>query len=131
MGVRSAARSPLAAPTPGRELLAMWTGVLAPPLVFLAHLEIAYILVPLACDTGTLLMVHATMVVAIVLAGGAGAVALRALRRHGRAWPDESGGVVSRDRFLAALGALASGFVIIALIAQWLPLFFLSPCRGP
>ena len=130
MGVRSAASPDVAAPTSGGELLAMWTGVVAPPLIFLAHLELAYILVPLACDHGSLLVAHATMSVAIALSVAAGLLALRPLRRHGRAWPDESASLLSRDRFLGVLGGLVSALVVIALIAQWLPMFFLSPCRG-
>ena len=129
MGVRAAGVNRVAGATPGRELLAMWTGVLAPPLIFLMHLELAYILVPLACETGTL-MAHATMAVAIALVLAAGLLALRPIRDHGRRWPDESASLLSRDRFLAVLGALISVFVALALVAQWLPMFFLSPCRG-
>ena len=130
MGVRAARTERIAGPTPGRELLAMWTGVLAPPLIFLVHLELAYILVPLACETGTLVMAHATMAVAIALVLAAGILALRPIRAHGRRWPDESASLLSRDRFLAILGAFISVFVALALVAQWLPMFFLSPCRG-
>jgi len=130
MGVRSPAPATGVARTAGRELLAMWTGVLGPPLIFLAHLEVAYMMVPVACDAGTLLMAHATMVIAVGLAVAAGMLAMRPVRRHGGEWPDDSASLLGRDRFLGVLGGLVSAFVVIALIAQWLPMFFLSPCRG-
>ncbi len=113
----------------GRELLIAWTGVLGAPLIFLVHLEIAYLLVPLACDGGTPLIVHVAAVAAIALAAGAGLLALGAWHRNGREWPDASASAAARDRFLGVLGGLLSALVVVALIAQWIPTFFISPCR--
>ena len=115
--------------TPGRELLAIWTGVLGAPLVFLAHLKIGYMLVPVDCRLETKLFAHVASVVAIVLAVAAGLLAVRIWRHDGEQWPDTSASIVSRDRFLGAMGAMLAALIVLTLIAQWIPVFFIEPCR--
>ena len=115
--------------TPGRELLALWTGVLGAPLVFLLHLQLAYMLVPVDCRLESRLLAHGASILGILLAAGSGILALRAWRRDGRDWPDSSASILSRDRFLAALGALISALVLLTLVAQWIPVFFIAPCQ--
>ena len=119
----------LPSPRPARELAALWGGVLGPPLLWLTHLLVGYIIVPLACRHDASLIVHGVTATAIVLGAALGLLALGNWRRAGREWPDSSGSVVSQDRFLAAVGVLVSGLIIAALVAQWLPTFFLDPCR--
>ena len=112
-----------------RALLAMWTGVLGAPLIFLIHLQVGYMLVPLDCTRESRLLAHIASVAGIILATGAGLMAVRTWRRRGDRWPDASASTVSRDRFLGAIGALLSGLSVLTLIAQWIPVFFISPCR--
>lgn len=53
--------------------------------VWFAHLLVSYLLVPVACDWGTALPLHATTVVAAVVALGGSAIAVRAAQgEHGR-----------------------------------------------
>ena len=115
--------------TPGRELLAIWTGVVGAPLVFLAHLQIAYMLVPVDCRLETRLFAHSAAVVAIVLAAAAGLLGVRTWRNRGEQWPDTSASIVSRDRFLGAVGTMLAALILVALVAQWIPVFFIGPCR--
>jgi hypothetical protein len=113
----------------GRQLLALWFGVLGPPVLWLIHLQVNYITVPLACRRDAPVIVHGVTVAAIMMVAATGLLALRNWRHAGREWPDSSAGIVSQDRFLAAVGLLCSALIIMALVAQWLPTFFLDPCR--
>lgn len=117
------------AATRGRELLTIWTGVLGAPLVFLVHLQVGYMLVPLDCDLETRLWAHVASALGILLAAGAGLLALRTWRRRGDRWPDTSASLVSRDRFLGVVGCLLAALSVLTLIAQWIPVFFIGPCR--
>lgn len=117
------------APTRRRELLAIWAGVLGPGLIFLIHLQVGYMLVPVDCERDTRLLAHAASVVGILLAAGLGLLALRTWRQRGERWPDASASIVSRDRFLGAVGCLLAGLTILTLVAQWIPVFFIDPCR--
>jgi hypothetical protein len=116
-------------PRPDRALFALWAGVLGPPLVWLVHLEANYLMVPLACRHDNMLIVHGITVAAIVATALTGLVALQSWRRAGGEWPDSSGSAVTQERFLASVGLLLMALVVVALAAQWLPSFFLDPCR--
>lgn len=107
----------------------LWTGVVGPPLVFLFHLQAAYALAPLACRQGTTLSLHLASLVAIALSLGLGMLSVVEWRRSGPAWPDSSAGLATRDRFLGAVGVLGTCLVVITLIAQWIPVFVIDPCR--
>ena len=118
------------AATRGRELAAIWTGVLGAPMIFIVHLQVGYMLVPVDCDLGTRLLAHVASAVGILLAAGAGLLALRTWRRRGDEWPDASASLVSRDRFLGVVGCLLAVLTIATLVAQWIPVFFIGPCQG-
>ena len=117
------------APTRGRALLAIWTGVLGAPFIFLVRLQVGYMLVPIDCDLGTRMLTHAASAIGILLAAGTGLLALRTWRHRGDQWPDTSASLVSRDRFLGAVGVLLAALTLLALVAQWIPAFFIHPCR--
>ena len=56
-------------------------------------------------------------------------LALTDWRAAGAGWPDESNTAPTRDRFLGLLGMIFSGYLSLIAIAQWLPVFLLSPCQ--
>ena len=122
---------PASAPHPRqiRDALSLWSGVLGPPLLWLVHLQVGYMVVPLACHQHQPLIVHGVTVTAIVLVLGLSMLNVVHWRRSGREWPDSSASVISQDRFLAVTGLAISALIIAALIAQWMPSFFLDPCR--
>ena len=115
-------------PIAGRNLSTVWSGIVAAPLVFLIHLQVGYALVPVACRTQSGLLTHGPTALAVLLAGGLAGLSFRSWRRHGSEWPDSSAGVPTRNRFLGALGVMVSALVIVALLAQWLPVWFVDPC---
>ena len=108
--------------------LALWTSVLSGPVVFLLNLEICYVMVDWACNTGqewALHVVHLVSLAAVV----AGTLLGAALwRRVGRSWPDPDGGADSRSRLLAALGTLGGVAFAVSIVAQWIPVVAAGAC---
>lgn len=105
----------------------LWAGVLVGPTAMLMQLEINYALVPWACGTGHTWPLHVVSLVALVVTVVAGMLAYRI---WGRLSTDEdSGGALARSRFMAAVGVLISLLMALVIVAQWLPVFFHSPCE--
>lgn len=108
--------------------ISLWTGVLAAPAAFLLNLGVSYLLVTLGCETATPWL-HLSSLVAFLLAAGGGSLAWRDWRRSGREWPGDGGSVLARSRFLAVLGLMTSALFTLLVLAQWLAVPFLGPCR--
>ena len=108
---------------------ALWAGLLLAPAAFLLNLEVAYALVPTACSTGTELLMHIVHLVCLFLAAAGALTAWRSWRLTGEIWPGEAGGRLSRSRFMAGVGLLLSLFIVMVIVAQWIPSFVLSPCQ--
>src|SRR3954467_6917790 len=106
-----------------REIRALWAGLLLAPTAFLLNLEVAYALVPTACSSQNRLLVHLVHLVCILIAATGGVVALRSGRSCGQAWPGGEGGRVGRSRFMAGVGLLLSWFIVLVILAQWIPSF--------
>ena len=110
--------------------LALWTGVLTGPTVFLLLLEVNYaVSTQYACPSGVWWPMHAIDVVALVITALALLLSWRNWVASGREWPVADGGSVERARFLSALGVLVSGGFILVTIAQWIPVMILGPCQ--
>jgi len=112
-----------------RELRALWAGLLLAPAAFLLNLEVAYALVSTACSTGTRLLVHVVHLVCLLLAVAGALIAWRSWRSTGETWPGGAGGKLSRSRFMAGVGLLLSLFIVMVIVAQWIPSFVLNPCQ--
>lgn len=110
--------------------LALWTGVLGGPVAWAIQFQIGYTLCRFSCTREHLAAVHHALTLATLIA--AVACTLLALREWRRSGPPGShgdeGGALGRSRFLAALGVLSSGLFSIVIVAEWVPMFFLSPC---
>jgi hypothetical protein len=111
------------------ELRALWTGLLLAPAAFLINLEVAYALVPTACASSTKLLVHVVHAVCLALAVVGMLTAWRRWQLTGETWPGGAGGRLSRSRFMSGLGLLLSLFIVMVIVAQWIPSFVLSPCQ--
>ena len=111
------------------ELRALWSGLLLAPAAFLLNLEVAYALVPTACSTGARLLVHSVHLACLFLAAAGALIAWRSWRQTGETWPGGAGGRLSRSRFMAGVGLLLSLFIVMVILAQWIPSFVLSPCQ--
>lgn len=122
-------------PEPGRVEnapvgnLALWTGVLTGPVVFLILLETNYVLNDWACDVGHWWPMHVAAAVATAITAAALLLAWRNWVASGRGWPEDDAGSIARSRFLGALGVLASGGFVLVMIAQWIPVMLLGPCQ--
>jgi hypothetical protein len=112
-----------------KELRALWTGLLLAPAAFLLNLEVAYALVPTACADGSRLLVHVVHAVCLLLAAVGALTAWRMWRATGETWPGGAGGRLSRSRFMSGVGLLLSLFILMVIVAQWIPSFVLSPCQ--
>jgi hypothetical protein len=108
---------------------ALWFGLFAGPAAFLLNLQISYMLAPQSCRAGSTVALHVTNVACLALAVAGGLIAWRSWRRTGREWPGDEGGVISRSRFMAALGVMTSALCALVVVAQWIPTLFLSPCQ--
>ena len=128
MAKRSTVDSRTGVPDAG-EIQALWTGVLLPPIAFLINLEVAYALVPKACASRSTLVLHLVHAICFGLVIVGGLVAWRCWRVAGAVWPGEGGGALSRSRFIAGIGVLISGFVALAIVADWIPSIMLNPCQ--
>ncbi|HEX2204586.1 MAG TPA: hypothetical protein VHG91_14840 [Longimicrobium sp.] len=113
-----------------RGMAALWFAVLAGPLAWMLGLNAGYALVRVACAKQEMLLLHAVSLATLLLALAGGFVAWREWGRAGREWPGEGGGTLSRSRFMAALGLLASALFSLVIVAQWAASLFFDPCMA-
>ncbi len=133
-------RMPVAAEehfTTGRGGAALWAGILLPPTAFLIAIEIAYLLVPWACEKGRHGVVSLGLLPGLAILAVGAVSAWRARRRMGEGLGDEftgEGGDVavdpapSRIRFMATVGLLSSGLFLLLLLSLAIPIAMLHPC---
>ena len=117
-------------PAPRPRPLALWSPIVGPMVASLVMLEAAYALVGPACRRETRLFLHlvpAVMLLATILLT---LVALRLWRERCRDWETQAGGADTRTRFMAVLGILSGLSGALLIIAQWVAIFFHSPCAG-
>lgn len=107
---------------------ALWLGLLGGPLAWLAQLGVSYPLVPPSCAAGWGAAFHMVSLAAALVAAASGAVAWQSWRRL-RGGPEARGARLQRQGFMALGGALASALFLATIVAQWLPVLFLSPCE--
>jgi hypothetical protein len=111
-----------------RGLLMQWTGVLAGPVVWAVHMQTNLSLVPWVCKNGGLMLLHVVTILALLITAVGAFAAWRALQ-EGREEDEAGGGVISRSRFMGALGLLMSAMFFLVIIAQAVPSFFFQPCQ--
>lgn len=114
---------------PGERALGF--GLLGGPLAWLLQLAVSYPLVPLVCVVGWDMVFHLVTLVTALLALAAGTVAWQSWQWV-REEPHDGVTRDARKRFMALSGVLFSVLFFVIILAQWLPVFFLSSCdRGP
>lgn len=109
--------------------LALWTGVLAGPIVWLMSFEANFALAPWACIFQAKLALYIVSAIAFALAVASGLLAWSQWNEVGREWPDAGGSVISRARIMAAGGVLLSAMFAIVIVAQAIPEIILAPCQ--
>ena len=119
-----------AAWTPPRVDAALWFGILGPPMLLLLNQQLNYMLVPWTCRHDAPWLLHVVSLVLIAAIVLTGLVALRLWRGAGGDWESQGEGPLPRSRFMAILGVTSSAFAALILFAQWLPILYITPCRG-
>lgn len=106
---------------------ALWLGLLGGPLAWLVQLGVSYPLVPLSCETEWGTIFHLVTLVTALAAVGAGTVAWQSWQQlRGEDESDDTR--LGRQGFMALAGVLTSALLLATIVAQWLPVLFLSPC---
>lgn len=103
-------------PATGRRRLVA-AAFAGPAAAWFAHLLVAYLLVPVACDAGSRLVLHLLSAGAVAISVATLLVALRAVRRDPH----------SGDRGETLVLAQGAMF-LLALLAGWLAIGLVEPC---
>jgi hypothetical protein len=109
--------------------LALWTGVLAGPIVWLLSFEANYALAPWACIFQTKLALYLVSLAALILCAGSGIIAWRQWIELGKEWPGTGGGAIPRSRIMAVGGVLLSAMFFLVILAQAIPAVLLEACE--
>lgn len=107
---------------------ALWTGLLAGPLVWLISFEAKFALAPWACVTQGKVALYIVSIVALALAAGSALVAWRQWSDVGKKEPGDGDGALPRIRVMAAGGVMSSVMFFLVILAQAIPEVVLRPC---
>jgi hypothetical protein len=110
-----------------RMLFAQWWAVLGPPLVWLTQFEARYALAGNAPGSRGHVAMVVIAIVSLILIGTAVVSSWRQWRWGDASPLDRAAGVGERAEFMGALGLLSSGLFFLAIVAQVLAEFFISP----
>ena len=103
-------------------------GLLMPPVVWAAQLEIVYLLTEFSCKTSNFFTIHIASIISLALALAGTFISWRHWIETGGEWKSEKAGVVPRSRFMAILGTLLGALFSLLIFAQWLPTALGVPC---
>ena len=106
----------------------LWIPILITPVVVLAQQSANYALVALECAKQQRLAIHLVSATSLAIAVAGMLLAWSAWRSVGTESPDDRGQVVSRVRFLAAVGISLSALMALSILAQWITVAFVPPC---
>ena len=115
----------------GWRLAALWTGVLAGPIVWAANLEINYALSYFACEQRHSWMLHLTTLLSVAVIGLAAFAAWQAAPEgsdEGQPSIDPQETAVLRARFMAIGGLAFCAWFTIVILATDIPVVVLRPC---
>jgi hypothetical protein len=103
-------------------------GIFLAPIAAAANAQSIYMLAPFACQSGSKLVLHLFILVALFVAGYGLWVASREWHASGGDWPNEENSAAPRARFLGMFGMLFSGICVALILMQWLPVLLMNPC---
>ncbi len=107
---------------------ALWTGVLAGPIIWLLSFEANFALAPWACVIQGKAALYAVSIIALLLCAGSGLLAWREWSQLGKEWPDDAEAAISRTRIMAVGGVLMSTMFFLVILAQAIPEVILKAC---
>ena len=105
-----------------------FAGVGLAPAAGAVSFQTRYMMVPFACQSHAVWSLHAVSVAALVVSLFGLWCAYSTWQLAGAGWPKEEAGAVPRDRFLGMLGLMSSVGMIVFILAQMVPVFWLDPC---
>ena len=108
--------------------LALWTSVLGGPFLFLLNLEVSYVMVDWACNTGNDWALHVVHFVSFVLSAACALLGLTLLRRVRNSGPESDRAADARSRLLATLGILSGALFAVSGFAQWIGVMVVGTC---
>ena len=116
------------------RLAALWAGLLTGPIVWLALLELNYVLAYVACETRSTWFMHVAIGAAVLLVAGAGYAAWAASDGHiladeTRTLPLSDETRVQRSRWMSLAGVAFSLWFILVILAMEVPLVVLRECQ--
>ncbi len=109
--------------------VALWTGVLTGPIVWMISFGANWVLVPWACTLGWMPALYIVTVVALIIVAASGLLAWREWREAGRELPGEGGSPIARARAMAISGIALSAMFFLVIIVQAIPDVVLSGCQ--
>ncbi len=107
---------------------ALWTGLLAGPIVWLISFEANFALAPWACVIQGKAALYVVSIVALALTAAAGLLAWREWSQMGKEWPGDREAAISRTRIMAVGGVLLSVLFFLVILAQAIPELILKAC---
>ena len=110
------------------DLKLMWIAIGLAPVAAAASFQARYMMVPFVCQSHWTWALHLLSLTALVLSGAGFFAAHHVWRLGGREWPRDELGVAPRNRFLGMVGMLFSALMILLIVSQVVPVFFLDPC---
>ncbi|HLI64363.1 MAG TPA: hypothetical protein VKV05_13275 [Terriglobales bacterium] len=108
---------------------ALWTGILAGPVVWLLSFQANFTLAPWACEFNSKIALFCVTILGLVLVAGSGLLAWREWTVLGKVWPGDTGGALARSRTMAVCGVLLSAMFFLVILAQAIPNLILGACE--
>jgi hypothetical protein len=110
------------------DLKLAWVGIGLAPLAAAASFQARYMMAPFTCQSHWTWPLHIVSLIALAAAGGGLLAAHRLWHLGGADWPRDQLGSAPRNRFLGMLGMMFSALMILLIVFQIIPVFFLDPC---
>ena len=108
---------------------ALWIGILAGPIIWLASFQALFALNPWACIFQTKLALYIVSIVAFCASAAAGLLAWNQWNQLGREADPQGGDTLSRMRIMAFSGVLVSSFSCLIILAQSIAELVLGACQ--
>jgi hypothetical protein len=112
-----------------RASVLQWVGLFLAPVIFFAHLQIGYVLVPWSCTRHTVVWMHVVNLLSVAVAVVGTWIAWRVHARGESAADNDGPGTLPRTRFLGVVGLGTSAMFVLLLLAQAIEAISLSPCQ--
>jgi hypothetical protein len=114
--------------------VALWTGVLAAPILTLILLQTNYVLSYVSCETRQTWFLHATTAIAVLLAAAAGLWGWRAGRGPLPAAEEQTAPISpetcnARARWMSRAAVASTIWFIVVMLSMSIPVLVLKTCQ--